>query len=121
MEVLVADDNIFARIDLSDRLRRRGLSVYKAGHAEQALKLMESHPSIGAIFSDLEMPGTMDGLALIHEVYHRWPGKRLVLFSGLNCPPAYEMPPNTQFLSKPVSRADLDRTLGRWLDFPQSA
>ena len=63
MEVLIVDDDIFLRLDLSDRLSRRGFSVFRASDADQAIGIMEKHPSIAAVFSDLQMPGSMDGLA----------------------------------------------------------
>ena len=110
-EVLIADDDVFLRLDLADRLRRRGFAVFRASDADHALKIIEKHPSIAVVFTDLQMPGSMDGLELLHEVARRWPGKRLVLFSGYGHPSSYDMPPGTQFLSKPVSRANLEQVL----------
>ena len=118
MEVLIVDDDIFLRLDLSDRLRRRGFSVFRVSDADQAIGIMEKHPSIAAVFSDLQMPGSMDGLALLHEVSRRWPGRRLILISGLNSPSEHDMPPNTLFFSKPLSRLSLDRVIQGWPDFP---
>ena len=116
-EILVVDDDLFFRLDLSDRLTRRGFAVFRAANPDQAISIMEKHPSISAIFSDLQMPGYMDGLALLREIGRRWPGRHLVLISGLNSPSQQEMPPGTRFLSKPVTPISLDRTLQ---DFSES-
>ena len=72
-EVLIVDDDVFLRLDLSDRLRQRGFLVFRAADAAQAIKTMEKHPSIEAVFSDLQISGSMDGLALLREITRRWP------------------------------------------------
>ena len=105
------DDDVFLRLDLSDRLRQRGFVVFRAADAAQAINTMEKHPSIAAVFSDLQIPGSMDGLVLLREIARRWPGRRLVLVSGWSFPSQQEMPPGTQFLSKPITRTSLDRAL----------
>ena len=73
-EVLIVDDDVFLRLDLSDRLRQRGFLVLgKDADTAQAIKTMEKHPSIEAVFSDLQISGSMDGLALLREITRRWP------------------------------------------------
>ena len=79
--------------------------------AEQAIKIMEKRPSIATVLSDLELPGPMGGLELLHVISQRWPGRRLLLISGYSCPSEHDMPPGTRFLSKPVTRARLDGAL----------
>ena len=111
IEVLVVDDDLFLRLDMSDRLRRRGFSVFRASNAEQAIKVMEKRPSIATVLSDLELPGPMGGLELLHVISQRWPGRRLLLISGYSAPSEHDMPPGTRFLSKPVTRARLDGAL----------
>lgn len=111
IELLVVDDDLFLRLDISDRLRRRGFSVFRAGDADQAIKIMERHPSIAGVLSDLQLPGSMDGRELLHVISQRWPGRRLVLISGYSAPPHRQMPSGAQFLSKPVTRALLDGAL----------
>jgi two-component system, response regulator PdtaR len=110
-ELLIVDDDPLLRIDMSDRLRRRGFSVFRAGNADQAIRIMERHPSIAAVLCDLQMPGSMNGLELLREVFRRWPGRRLALISGWSSPSMHEMPPGAQYLRKPVGRADLDGVL----------
>ena len=111
IEVLVVDDDLFLRLDMSDRLRRRGFSVFRASNAEQAIKVMEKRPSIATVLSDLELPGPMGGLELLHVISQRWPGRRLLLISGYSAPSEHDMPSGTRFLSKPVTPARLDGAL----------
>ena len=110
-ELLIVDDDPMLRMDLADRLRRRGFAVLRASNADQAIRLMESHPSVRAVLSDMVMPGSMNGLELLHVIARRWPGCRLILISGMSSPCADHMPPHTQFLLKPASRAFLDKAL----------
>jgi DNA-binding NtrC family response regulator len=111
IELLVVDDEPITRLDLSDRLRRRGFKVFRAANAGQAIRIMDTHPAIQAVMTDLQMPGPMNGLELLHEVYRRWPGRGLILVSGWSAPATDEMPPATQYLLKPVNRISLDRAL----------
>jgi len=112
IEVLVVDDEIMMRLDLSDRLRRRGFIVLRASNADQAIRLLEKHSSVRAVFSDRMMPD-MDGVQLLHLISQRWPGRLLALISGWNAPTAREMPPGAVFLPKPVSGRELDAVLQR--------
>ena len=110
IEVLVVDDDPILRLDLADRLRRRGFAVFRAGNADQAIRTMERHPSVRAVFSDRKMPD-MDGLGLLHLISQRWPGRLLALVSGWSSPANHEMPPGAVFLQKPIRRRDLDSVL----------
>ena len=56
VELLIVDDDPILRIDLADRLRRRGFAVFRAANADQAMKIMEHYPTIRAVLSDMEMP-----------------------------------------------------------------
>ena len=111
VEVLVVDDDILLRLDMSDQLQRRGFAVLRARDADQAIRIMETHPGARAVLCDQQMPGSMKGPELLHVISNRWPGRRLVLVTGYNSPRAEELPPGTQFLSKPVSRRSLDLAL----------
>lgn len=75
------------------------------------MALIESRPDIAAVFSDIEMPGSMDGLALMHEVRIGWPPVVLILASGRITPPACDRPNDTAFLHKPYSELELHDAL----------
>ena len=111
VEVLIVDDDVMLRLDMSDRLERRGFAVLRAKDADQAVRIMEKHPGIRAVLCDQQMPGSMNGSELLQEISRRWPGRRLVLISGWSCPNDDELPPGTQFILKPASRRSLDFAL----------
>jgi len=73
--------------------------------------LLETHPEIRVVFSDIEMPGSMDGLKLIHAVRKRWPPVILILASGRVSPRDDEMPSGTVFFRKPYFEKDLLKVL----------
>jgi two-component system, response regulator PdtaR len=110
VDVLLVDDDPILRLDMADRLRCRGYRVLRVGSAQQAISIMEKHPSVQAVFSDLEMPG-MSGLELLHLISGRWPGRRLVLISGWSAPSQHDMPAGAQYAQKPVSDTTLDSML----------
>ena len=60
----------------------RGFTMYEAGNAEEAIPLLELHDDIRAMFTDINMPGSMDGLKLAHYVRGRWPPIKLIITSG---------------------------------------
>lgn len=86
--VLVVEDEVLIRLDLVSRLEGQNVRVREAGSADEALMIMEHDTSIRAVFTDLRMPGTMDGLALAREVRARWPNLFIVVCSGNELPPS---------------------------------
>ncbi|AMJ59385.1 response regulator [Bosea sp. PAMC 26642] len=105
--VLVVEDEPIIRMNTVAMIEDAGYDVLEACNADDAMALMESRPDIAAVFSDIEMPGSMDGLALMHEVRIGWPPVVLILASGRITPPACEMPNDTTFLRKPYSETSL--------------
>lgn len=78
-----------------------GCHAYEAGQADEALEVMEQHPDISVLFTDINMPGDQDGLALACEVHDRWPNVHLILTSGREQPAAADIPDRGQFIAKP--------------------
>ena len=109
--VLVVDDELLVRMDLSRQLELAGYLTYEAGSAADAIALLEKHPEIRVVFTDIQMPGTMDGLALSHYIRKRWPPTILVICSANRMPHSSEMPSETDFITKPVSGKMFDRVL----------
>jgi CheY-like chemotaxis protein len=109
--LLIVEDEPLIRIDLADRLADIGYQVLEAASAEQAIALLETRPEISAVITDLNMPGSMDGLALARVVRERWPPCALIMLSGHQQPIDADMPNGSRFLSKPVVESSLRRTL----------
>ena len=74
-----------------------------ARNADEAIKILERRDDIQAIFSDIRMSGSMDGLKLAHAVRGRWPPIHLILTSGMNVPDGAKLPANGRFIRKPYS------------------
>jgi two-component system, response regulator PdtaR len=81
--VLVAEDEELVRLVVVDALEDAGFEVIEAGHAEAALGILQIHAArIHVLFTDIHMPGTMDGLALCHHTAKNWPKIALLLTSA---------------------------------------
>lgn len=107
VSVLVVEDEPLIRLDLVESLEREGYLVYEAAHAAEAIALLEAHSEIRLLFTDIQMPGSMDGLKLSHYVRERWPPVTIVISSGELNPNRDEMPKNAVFISKPYKAADV--------------
>ena len=111
--VLVVEDEPIIRMNTVATIEDAGYVVIEASNADDAILLLEAHPDIRVVFSDIEMPGTMDGLKLVHAVRKRWPPVILILASGRVSPLVAEMPADTVFLSKPYAEDDLLKVLAK--------
>lgn len=80
--VLVVEDEILIRMDVVDIIENAGYKTYEAGTADAAIKLMEQHDDIGILFTDVELPGSMDGLKLAAHVSNGWPPVVVIIASG---------------------------------------
>src|SRR5688572_5317424 len=80
--VLVVEDEPLVRLDLETRLADTGYLVFEASSAAEAIAILERHPQIRVVFTDIQMPGDMDGLALARYVRDRWPPTIIVVSSG---------------------------------------
>jgi CheY-like chemotaxis protein len=109
--VLVVEDELIIRMNTVAMIEGAGYSVLEASNADDAITLLETRPEIRVVFSDIEMPGSMDGLKLIHAVRERWPPAMLILASGRMSPLVADMPERTIFLRKPYAEDDLLKVL----------
>ena len=103
--VLVVEDEVLIRMDIADELSRAGFTVYEAADADQALRKLELHDDIVAVFSDVDMPGSMDGLVLAQVVRNHWPEVNTLLTSGHIRVGVDDLPPGGWFFSKPYDPA----------------
>ena len=89
---LVVEDDALVRFDLAQTLEAEGFKTFEAADAEEAIAVLEANSEIKVVFTDIQMPGTMDGLALSHYVRKRWPPTIIVVSSGHHSPSKDEMP-----------------------------
>jgi two-component system, response regulator PdtaR len=105
--VLVVEDEPLVRFFICERLAAEGYKVLAAANADEAIKILESRHDIKTVFTDIEMPGSMDGLKLATAVRDRWPPINIVVTSGESRPDGAEMPANTLFIAKPYQTTDV--------------
>jgi CheY-like chemotaxis protein len=107
--VLVVEDEFLVRMNAVSLLEEAGFSVIEAGSADDAIALLESRQDIRIVFTDINMPGSMDGLRLAHAIRRRWPPVQLVLTSGHMRVRNDDMPEGGRFLGKPYDGTELVR------------
>jgi two-component system, response regulator PdtaR len=104
--VLLAEDEELIRMVAAEALRDEGFEVIEAMHADEALASLETHATvIHVLFTDIHMPGTIDGLALAHHTARSWPWIALLITSGLARPDGSMLPGQSRFLPKPYHPA----------------
>src|SRR6201991_2994321 len=100
--VLVGEDEMVLRMRAVDIVEDAGFTAVEAVSADEALAILESRSDISLLFSDIQMPGTMDGLKLAHAVHDRWPAIKIILVSGQVKPTDAERPADSRFFGKPL-------------------
>jgi CheY-like chemotaxis protein len=104
--VIVVEDETLIRELIVEVLNSENFVVLEAGDAAEAIKLMSARAvELSLMFTDVNMPGAMNGLQLAYYVYERWPWIALLIASGKRRPLATEMPVLSRFMTKPYSHA----------------
>jgi two-component system, response regulator PdtaR len=99
--VLVVEDEHLIRMDTASSLETSGFIVYEAENAAEAIRSLEAHNEIRLIFTDINMPGSMDGLALARYVRGRWPPVKIIVTSGYVKLRDSDLPSGALFVEKP--------------------
>jgi CheY-like chemotaxis protein len=99
--IMVVEDEVLVRLELVDLIQESGFEVYEAGNADEAIKMLEQNPHIQVLITDIDMPGSMDGLKLSHYVRHRWPPVHIIVTSGHVRVKEADLPLRGLFLNKP--------------------
>lgn len=102
--ILVVEDETLIRMHGADMLEDAGYEVLEAADADEALEILSKHKAVHLLFSDVDMPGTMDGLDLARQVHDRWPQIRLLLTSGHHRLENSQIPDDGQFVRKPWTK-----------------
>jgi CheY-like chemotaxis protein len=109
--ILVVDDEALIRMSVMDIVEDAGFSAVEAANADEAIVMLERCPGITAVFTDINMPGGMDGLELTRVIRGRWPGIGLVVTSGRL--PA-QLPAGVQFVAKPYTPGEIVTALQKY-------
>jgi DNA-binding NtrC family response regulator len=105
--ILVVEDEALVRLIGADMLSDAGYEVLEADNADEALKVLASVDQVHMLFTDIRMPGSMNGLELAKTVHERWPEMKLLLTSGDTWPPKGQIPDDGKFLAKPYDMGRL--------------
>ena len=100
--VLVVEDEMILRMRAVDIVEDAGFNPVEAVNADEAISILESRSDISLLFTDIQMPGSIDGLKLAHAVHDRWPSIKIILVSGQVKPSDAERPAQSRFFGKPL-------------------
>ena len=109
--VLIVEDDFLIRMDAIDMVRSGGFEVVEARDADEAMEILERRLDITVVFTDVQMPGSMDGLKLAAAVRGRWPPIKIVATSGHAKVTSDELPLGSRFLPKPYGEEEILGTL----------
>ena len=99
--VLIVEDEPLLRIHAADIVEEAGFIAIEANNADEAVRILESRNDIVLLFTDVQMPGSMDGLKLAHAVRNRWPPIKIVIVSGHLQVAQNDLPHDSRFFGKP--------------------
>jgi CheY-like chemotaxis protein len=105
--VLVVEDEMLLRMRAVDMVEDAGYTSVEAVDADAAVAILESRSDIALMFTDIQMPGSMDGLKLAHAVRERWPPIKIILVSGQLKPAPIDIPPDSRFYGKPLEAKEM--------------
>ncbi len=107
MKIMVVEDEPLIRLGLASTIEDAGYTVVEAASADEAIRLLERDSGIRLILTDVDMPGSMDGIRLAHYVRGRWPPIQLIVISGKVGVKPGELPAGARFISKPYQEPHL--------------
>ncbi len=105
--VLSVEDEFLLRMDAADMITAAGFGVVEAANADEAIGILEARRDITVVFTDIQMPGSMDGLKLPRAVRGRWPPIKIVATSGRVEIAETDLPEGGRFLPKPYGPTDV--------------
>lgn len=108
---IIAEDEPLSRMDFAMLLEGFGFAVMEVGSADMALAYLDANEPVDFLFTDIEMPGSLDGMALAAEVKRRWPHVAIVVCSGVDSVERSAMPEAVRFLAKPFSTGAIGQVM----------
>jgi CheY-like chemotaxis protein len=109
--VLIVEDEILLRMNAVDMVGAAGFEVIEAGNADEAIEILETRPDITVVFTDIQIPGSMDGLKLARAIKGRWPPIKIIATSGRLNVREIDLPEGGRFLPKPYRSHEITGVL----------
>jgi len=113
--VLVVEDDALIRLSAVDLVTSAGFEAIEAANADEAIRILEARQDIRLVFTDVEMPGTMDGIKLAHYIKRRWPPVLLIIASGRAIVQESDLPEGTRFFPKPYQDHTIVKEISRMI------
>lgn len=101
--VLVVEDEAIVRMGIVDELEDAGFEVFEAANSDVAIDILVAYPRIEVMFTDIDMPGGVDGLKLAASVRDRWPPITIIITSGHRAVGVESLPARARFMPKPYN------------------
>jgi CheY-like chemotaxis protein len=111
--ILTVEDEFLVSAYLDEVLADAGYEVISARDADEAIRVLEQRDDIALIITDIDMPGSMDGLKLAAAVRDRWHPVEIVITTGKQRPTQDQMPATAAFIRKPYTSNDILGAIGR--------
>ena len=105
--VLVVEDSELIRMLAVDVLDQAGFEVLAAESADEAMTILQGRADVLLVFTDVQMPGSMDGLQLSHRIRERWAPIKLIVTSGKAFVEGNDLPPGARFFAKPYRSQEI--------------
>ena len=99
--VLIVEDEFLLRMNAVDMVGAAGFEVVAAANADEAIEILETRRDVTVVFTDIQMPGSMDGLKLARAVRGRWPPIKIIATSGHVGVRETDLPEGGRFVPKP--------------------
>jgi CheY-like chemotaxis protein len=112
--ILIVEDEALVRQGVVQMIEDASFQVIEAANADEAIRILESRTDIRVVFTDIHMPGSMDGLKLAHAVRHRWPPIKIIVTSGREFLTEQDLPEGGRFFAKPYNPIDIRDALREW-------
>ncbi len=113
--VLVVEDDAIIRMGAVDLVLSAGYEALEAADADEAIRILEVRNDIDLVFTDVQMPGTMDGIKLSHYIRDRWPPVKIIVASGKAILEESSLPEGSWFFSKPYNDHAITNMMARML------
>jgi two-component system, response regulator PdtaR len=109
--ILVVEDDPIIRMGALQFVTDAGFEAIEASNADEAIRVLEARSDIHLVFTDVGMPGTMDGIKLAHYIRRRWPPVKLIVASGKVKVDESHLPAGARFFPKPYSQSTIVRAM----------
>jgi two-component system, response regulator PdtaR len=109
--VLVVEDEFLIRVNTVEMVEEAGYEAVEATNADEGLAMLERRDDVAVVVTDINMPGSMNGLELAQVIAENWPRVRVVLTSGRFFLRDEDLPDNDRFILKPYDSAQIANVL----------